>query len=223
MPTLLKSPYLFQLLALTGALFAILGSLIAGFAYRGKDGESYSILNHFISELGEVGVSRRAWAFNWGLILSGPFVLLACISLGMLIPGVWSKVGMAAGIVCSISLSLVGVYPMNNLTPHSRAATAYFRSGLGMVIFFTLAVALQPGSSQLLPPLYSLAGLPAILSFSFFLVYSGIVFRKAKAVDPPTDPPPAPPPRPRFWGLAFSEWTIFLTIVPFFFIIALGL
>jgi len=218
MLSIFHSPFLFQLFALTGALFAILGSLVSGFAYRGKDGERYSILNHFISELGDVGVSRSAWAFNWGLILSGPFVLLACISLGLMIPGVWSKIGMICGIVTAVCLSLVGIFPMNNLDPHRRVAMTYFRFGLSMVIFFTLALAVQPGT--VLPRLYSLAGLPAVLCFSSFLLYSSIVYRRQGVVGTSTVPPP---PRPRFWGLAFSEWTIFLTLVPFFFVIALGL
>ncbi len=218
MLTLLTSPLIFQLLALIAALSAIAGSLLAASVYRGKDGKPYSLLNHFISELGEVGVSRFAWAFNWGMILSGAFMLFACVSLGLILPGVWSKIGMGAGVITSVALVFVGVFPMNNITPHSRAAVTYFRFGLGMVVFFTLAVALQP--EPVLPRLFSLAGVPAILAFSTFLVYSNIVYRSEKASDPPANPPP---PRPRFWPLALSEWMIFLTIVPFFFVIALGL
>src|SRR3989304_4746513 len=68
---LLKNPIIFQILSLAGALSAILGSLTAAAAYRGRQGETYSLLNHFISELGEAGVSRLAWVFNLGLILCG--------------------------------------------------------------------------------------------------------------------------------------------------------
>ena len=58
--TLLKTPLTFQRLASAGVLFAVIGALIPALVYRGKQGQPYSPLNHFISELGEVGVSKRA-------------------------------------------------------------------------------------------------------------------------------------------------------------------
>jgi hypothetical membrane protein len=77
----LQNPTLFQILSFAGAASAILGALIAGLAYRGRQNERYSILNHFISELGEVGISRLAWVFNLGLILCGLCLLPASLSL----------------------------------------------------------------------------------------------------------------------------------------------
>lgn len=214
---LLKTPITFQLLSLAGALSAILGSIIAGLAYRGPKGEAYSLFNHFISELGETGVSRLAWIFNLGLILCGVCLIPAAISLGLLLPGVWSKLGMAAGIVTAVSIGLVGVFPMNRRTPHIRAAVTYFRFGLVMILLFTAAIALQP-EPPLLPRLLWLAGLPAILAFSFFLLYSRISY---KAKENPLSL--AEMERPRFWTLAFSEWLLFLTTVPWFLAIAFGL
>ncbi len=214
---LLTNPITFQILSLAGALSAILGSIIAGLAYRGKQGEAYSLLNHFISELGEVGVSRLAWVFNLGLMISGLCLIPASVSLGLLLPGVWSKLGMAAGIVTAVSIGLVGVFPMNKRTPHIRAAVTYFRIGLLMIGLFTAAIALQP-DPPVLPRLLWLAGVPAILAFSFFLVYSRIRYTV------PENPlAPDEFERPRFWGLAFAEWLLFLTTVPWYFAIALGL
>jgi hypothetical membrane protein len=216
--SLLKTPAFFQVFSVTGASSAILGALIAGLVYRGKRGERYSVLNHYISELGEQGISRLAWVFNLGLILCGLCLLPACISLGLLLPGALSKLGMAAGIVAAISVSLVGVYPMNNLTPHIRAAVTYFRLGLGMVLFFALAIALQSGDAPVLPRLFSLAGLPAVLAFAYFLIYSRISYAT------PQNPLTAlEGERPRVWVMAVAEWAIFLTTVPWFLAIAAGL
>ncbi len=51
-----EDPALFKTVGVTGVMFGILGVLIPSFAYRGrKGGERYSFLNHYISELGEVG------------------------------------------------------------------------------------------------------------------------------------------------------------------------
>ena len=132
-----------QFFGISGCLVTALGSLMAGLAYRGKQGQRYSPLNHFISELGEVGVSRWSWAFNLGLILSGVLLLPCIIGLGLHIPGIWSKLGMIAGCLAAVGLGLVGVFPMNNLKPHGRAATMYFRMGLLMIFLFTIAIALQ--------------------------------------------------------------------------------
>ena len=51
-----------------GSLTILVCSLIAASVYRGKEGERYSITRHFVSELGEAGVSRLAQVFNAGLI-----------------------------------------------------------------------------------------------------------------------------------------------------------
>ena len=215
----LKNPILFQWLSLAGAASAVLGSLIAGLAYRGRLGERYSPLNHFISELGEEGVSRRAWAFNWGLIVCGLCLLPACVSLGLLLPGVWSKLGLAAGVVTAVSIALVGVFPMNKLTPHIRAAVTYFRFGLVMVLFFTIAIAAQPETPPLLPRLIALVGLPAVASYAYFLLYSRVSYA---APENPLDTK-LQKARPRVWRMAAAEWAIFITTVPWFLAVAAGL
>jgi hypothetical membrane protein len=213
-----KNPILFQWLSLAGALSAVLGSLIASLAYRGRQGERYSPLNHFISELGEEGVSRRAWAFNLGMILCGLCLLPACVSLGLLLPGVLSKLGMLAGIVTAISIALVGVFPMNKLTPHIRAAVTYFRFGLVMVTLFTAAIAFQPQSPPAIPRLIALVGLPAIFAYAYFLLYSRVSYA---APENPLDTQEQKA-RPRFWRMAAAEWAIFLTTVPWFLAVAAG-
>jgi len=214
----LHNPILFQFLGMCGVLSASLGSLIAAIPYRGKAAERYSPLNHFISELGEIGVSQLAWVFNLGLVVCGLFLLPACLILGYLLQGVLAKLGMLAGILTAIGISAVGIYPMNNLTPHTRAAFIFFRGGLAMILLFSLAIAFQPPSSLILPRLYALAGLPAVLAFSFFLVYSRGIH------DTPQDPlAPLQGPRPRIGGMAMAEWSIFLPTVFWFLLIALGL
>lgn len=202
-----------------GASAAIIGSFVAGIGYRGKGNEPYSPLNHFISELGEVGVSQLAWVFNLGLILSGVSLIPASISLGLILPGLLSKLGMITGIICSIALAMVGIFPMDNIGPHGRAAMAYFRSGLLMMIFFNLAIALQQGNTDVIPNSYSLAGLPAILSFASFLVLMG-KSRKERANNPLSLEDLE---RPKIWALAVVEWLIFITILIWFVVIAIGL
>lgn len=215
---MMANPTLFVLLSLAGMLFATVGSLISALAYRGKNGERYSPLNHFISELGEVGVSKLALAFNLGLILSGLSLIPACFVLGSLIPGFLAKVGMITGLIAALSLALVGVFPMNNIKPHGIAAVTFFRFGLLMVSTFSIAIAVQPQGSLVLPRLYSLAGLPAILAFSSFL----ILMRQSTSDN--HDPlEPTLETRPKVCLMTVVEWAIFLTIILWFLLVAVGL
>ena len=209
----------FPYLTWAGSLIILTGTIISMIPYRDRNGERYSMLNHFISELGEEGVSRRAWAFNWGLIVCGLCLLPACVSLGLLLPGVWAKLGLAAGIVTAVSIALVGVFPMNKLTPHIRAAVTYFRFGLVMVLFFTIAIAAQPETPPLLPRLIALGGLPAVASYAYFLLYSRVSYA---APENPLDTK-LQKARPRVWRMAAAEWAIFVTTVPWFLAVAAGL
>ena len=215
----MQYPTTFITLSFAGSLFSVLGTFISALAYRGKNDENYSPLNHFISELGELGVSRLALVFNLGLILSGLCLIPACISLGVMIPGVLSKIGMLAGVVTALGLSLVGVFPMNNLEAHGKAALTFFRGGLLMVLAFSLAVALQPADSLILPRVYSLAGLPAVIAFGGFLIM--MQRSSGEAVEDPLQPMESE--RPKFWLMPAVEWTIFITIVLWFLLIAIGL
>lgn len=212
----IHNPLVFQVFSLIGVASVLICSLTAAVFYRGKQNEKYSPLNHFISELGEIGVSRLGAVFNLGLIICGLSLIPSSVILGILLPGVWAKMGLTAGIISGISLSLVGVFPMNNLTPHARAATAYFRSGLLMILFFTMAIASQSGQLRILPWWVSLVGVPAILAFGFFLVYIRITYK-------PRDEPLArlEMERPPFWGTAAAEWMIFLTTVPWILVVAI--
>lgn len=209
----------FIIFSIIGASASVVGSLIAGFAYRGKEGETYSPLSHFISELGEVGVSSMAVAFNIGLMVSGVSLIFGSISLGLVLPGTLAKIGMITGIICSIGLFFVGVFPMNQMKPHIIAAMTYFRGGLLMMVFFTLAIGLQPEGGAVLPEAYSLAGLPAIFSFAGFLVMTRKAMKKSNENPLSTENVK----RPRVWPMAILEWAIFITIVFWFLVIGLGL
>jgi hypothetical membrane protein len=153
------------------------------------------------------------------LILSGISLIPASISLGSMLPGLLAKIGMGLGIICSIALAMVGFFPMNKIKPHGYAAMTYFRSGLLMMLFFNLAIALQQRSAQVIPKTYSLAGLPAILSFASFLF---LIQRSTREKD---DNPLSTEDekRPKIWPIAIVEWSIFITIVIWFVVIAIGL
>ena len=203
-----------------GSLLIILCMSIAGLNYRGRKGEKYSIFNHFISELGEVGVSKAAAIFNSGLILGGlafvPFIIGLCLTIGNL----WAKIGMAVGIFATLSCALVGVFPMNRLKAHYFVAVSYFRAGLVMVLLVSTAVFVQPTGAVVFPKISNLAGLLA------FICYAGFLFLLRTPKNDETSPENALDPlkqveRSKYWRDTILEWAVFFSTILWFFILAL--
>jgi hypothetical membrane protein len=218
MKTLLTND-LFAWLGLIGSLVLLLAVGLPMPFYRGKHGQRYDPRNHFISELGEVGVSRLAVVFNAGLIIGGLLLLPFCIGLGRSLPGLWGTLAAIAGTLASLSAVLVGVFPMNNMAAHIPAATWFFRFGLITIACFTVAVAGQPEDQTLVPRLINLVGIPAILVYAAFLYLS------------PRDPqsnegelaPGEHRQRPRLWLVPMLEWAIFISTLIWFLASALNI
>jgi hypothetical membrane protein len=137
--------------AVLSSVVLIACSAHAGIIYRGKAGERYSPLNHFVSELGEFGTSRGALVFNAGLFASGVLLIPFFLGLGILLHSVLGWLGTAGGIGSAVACALVGVFPMNNLKPHTLVAVAFFRLGLVTMILYGLALLVQPAVSLILP------------------------------------------------------------------------
>lgn len=221
MQTLFSHPLAdYRFFGIIGSLILLLGIFSSGLLYRGKKGERYSIFNHFISELGELGVSRAAVVFNAGLVAAGILLIPFCIALGLLIPHWLARIGMAAGVWAALSCVGVGVFPMNHLKSHARVALSYFRSGLVMAFFFTLAILFQPADQRVLPLTATLFGVLTIAAYAAFLAFPW----KSRDEDVPTEDrlnPEQEKERPRFWLMPTLEWAIFFTNITWFLFIAL--
>jgi hypothetical protein len=188
-----------------GPRVVIVGSLVAVLPYEGKKGEPYSPLNHFISELGELGVSRNASVFNLCLIAGGLVLVGFMLGLGVYLA---TKLGYVAavGIWSGLSCSAVGMVPMNNLPVHMRVADSFFYSGLATTLLFTLAILTDRGGK--LSKWLALPGSLTVICFSAFLALphiSGIP--RATALDPSKFV------RPKVWVLPLLEWSVFASIV----------
>jgi len=210
----------FRYCGMGGCILLVLAVIWAALGYHGKRQETYSPFNHFISELGEVGVSRRAWAFNAGLIASGILLLPFMIGLGLTLDTVWGKLGILAGLWSAISIILVGVFSMDNITPHMRAAVSYFRGGLVTVFFFGVAILAQPAGRQAVPQYANILSLLAFAAYASFLILMGDhkVGGETGSILNPEDTPT----RPRFWLFAILEWAVFFSTILWFFCIALA-
>jgi hypothetical protein len=204
----------------TGSLVILFGCLITSLPYHGRAEEKYSVLNHFISELGEVGVSQLAGVFNAGMIIGGALFLPFIAGLGLTLHSWSGYIGMAAGLLAAISSIFVGIFSMDKLDPHRRAAMTFFRTGLVTILFFTVAVFLQPASARIIPLAVNIFGIIAIAAYSAFLT---IVSKKTnkKGEENYLLDPTEKKSRPRFWRTPFLEWMLFFATMAWFLCVSL--
>ncbi len=194
-------------------LFGLLACLIVTAAlilpipfYTGRAGERYSVLNHFVSELGEGGVSRAAGVFNGGMIGAGLLFIPFDIGMGLAVPNIWAKFGMVAGIITALSLILIGIFSMDKLKPHIFAAMTFFDGGLAAIILFTIAVWSQPAGAEVLPRGISWIGVVCILIYIAFLTLNprpsaDIMTADFLRLGPMKN-------RPKIWMMPISEWLV---------------
>ena len=209
------SSSLLHILGFSGTGLVVLAVLYPSLVYRGKSGERYSLLNHYISELGELGVSRAAWIFNSCLLLAGLVMLPYVIGLGIAFGSLLGWLGTAAGIIAVLGVAAVGVFPMNNMKAHTIAAVTFFRAGLVMVFFFGMAIFFQPAGKVLIPQSANLLSLLAFLSYGAFLALPLVgkkEQRPANNLDPQQEPE-----RPRIGALPALEWLVFFSTIVWLF------
>ena len=126
--------------------------------------------------------------------------------------------GSATGVVAVLGVAAVGIFPVNNLAAHVRAAMTYFRSGLIMVFFFALAILFQPASLHPIPQTANMLSVLAFLPYAAFLFLSGRRYdqNQAEALDPQMESV-----RPRISLLPILEWAVFFTTILWLFGMAL--
>lgn len=197
----------FPIWGLAGAAVASIAAILTALPYRGLRGEAYSPFNHFISELGELGVSRLAPLFNAGLIVTGILLAAFMWGLGANIGTAWGYLAAAVGVLASGACSLVGVFPMNHIEPHVVAAMSFFRFGMVAIALFSLAIVLD--RKRRLPRWLALAGLVTALTFAAFMYApsepSGSASAQALSAGLGG--------RPDFWLMAALEWAVFVAVV----------
>ena len=203
---------LFPALGIAGSVLVAGAVAAVALSYSGAHGERYSLLNHFISELGQVGVSRAAWLFNAALIVSGVLFVPYCIGLGMRVRGVWAYLRMAAGIGAGIFCAGVGVFPMNSLGPHIFTAMWFFRFGLLATLLFGVAILAAPRETAGVSRAAAIFSLLAVAAYGGFLALASV---PRAGGGNPLDPSSYAH-RPHFWLLAVLEWAVFFSTILWF-------
>ena len=204
-----------SLAGLSGSALILIGSLVTVMFYTGTHGERYSILNHYISELGQMGVSQLAPLFNICLIVGCLLMTVFMVTLGRYIGGKFGYIFSAVGLVAGVSGALVGVFPMNNMHIHVPVALTFFRTAMISSVMFSGYVLFTRNNK--FHRAVSIPGvLTAIASFAFVFI-SKSIHQAAKPLEVPATT------RPEVWLDPLLEWSVFITIILWVFTVSLYL
>lgn len=208
----------FKLSGYVTVFVTLLGVILPMVKYCGREGEKYSFLNHYISELGERGVSHWAWIFNLSVTIAGVGVILCSISIGLGLPGFLAKLGLLFGVVTGVGLMMVGIFPMDNIKPHATAAVTFFRGGLLMVSAFSLAILFPPQNQAIIPRLFGLVGLIPFAAFSTFLA---LLWNEPDHVDQTLSPQSVR--HQSVSKFTISEWVVFFSVILWVLVLSLAI
>jgi len=207
-------------IATTGGILSfwtiVLGSAVAWLAYHGARGEAYSPLNHWISELGQLGVSERASTFNLGLVAAGMEFVLFILGLAMVSPSRLRWVFGPIGAVAGLGGSFVGVYPMNNPDAHILAASTFFNLGWISVAIASFTFLRFPDPA--FPRRLVVVGAVTVVAFLAFLISLRVdefsrnrMASSGAIVD-----------RPEIWIGAILEWAVLAGIMVWTLLVSLS-
>jgi hypothetical membrane protein len=188
---------------IVGVAVFLAASVTTAIAYSGNAGEAYSPLNHWVSELGELGVSAFAPVFNAGDIIGGVCLLIFMIGLAVSRAG-WPRfVYGAAGALAGIGGALVGAFPMNNPAPHDLAALIFFDAGWIAVGLASLDFLLRPDAR--FPPWLAGVGVLTVVAFPALLASLTQLLDSAGLT--------ASSLRPAVWRAPLMEWLALIGIL----------
>lgn len=193
---------------LAGVSAIMVGILVSAIAYSGRKGEPCNPLNHFVSELGEIGVSDAALAFNSSLVVAGLCFTVFLVGVAVYLRSWFSFVFGGAGLVTGVSGLMVGLLPMNNLEPHIIAAMTFFNSGMVTMGLFSAHALLS--RQRRFPRSFSVAGILVTAVFALFLYLpspSEPTGDLAEATSGLLEN------RPGVWLVAMLEWLVVLSVV----------
>lgn len=202
---------------MVGTVILLNGLILPQFPFIGLQNESYSLLNHFVSELGFLGVSEWAVVFNVCLFIGGLMFLPFVIYVKDQIKGRLWKVGTFCGYIAAIGCALVGVFPMNNETiiGHGIAAMAFFMGSNVMMILFSISLLAEKDAK--LPKQFAIAGFIILVlnCLMFFQDFGAMALGFGELGSEGFDITQifTDLERPDFWLVALAEWLIVLGVL----------
>ena len=193
---------------LIGVSVIAFGSIAAAVAYVGSKGQSFSPLNHWVSELGETGVSELSTVFNLCLVLGGIEFVIFTIGLAATRGGLFAWLYGLVGVVASIGGIFVGVFPMNNLDAHGIAALTFFN--LGWIVVGLASIDFVRRPDERFPRWLAIIGALTVVFFVGFLAVLLPLIASGDGLG-------APEVRPDIWIVPILEWAVLIGILAWVF------
>ncbi len=200
-------------LGLASVAVILFGALIAAVRYRGYAGESYSPLNHFISELGEIAASRFAFAYNLGIVAGGLGLLVFLLAIARTMDGRLRLPFVALVLMAGIFGPLCGLFPMDYLSTHRLVSSLFFVSAWLVGGTFTLWLA-RSGNGRW-PRWLVIPGLVVVAVFAAFIA--------TYATYHPLDPNARILSRAGVWSVPLLEWASLLSLLAWLACLAVAL
>lgn len=188
---------------LVGCTVIIMCTFITAWMFE-EAGESYSLWNHFISELGHTKRSEYFWVFNSGLIFGGAFMIFFAIGIRLGFTGKFRDTLSALAFIAAISCSLVGIFPVDDFENHVMVALSFF--GMGLVTIVIVTALTLMGKTPDLPKASVIPGIITAVAFAGFLFSPSDLFR-SWVEDPDNFV------RPAIWHKPILEWVCFFSML----------
>lgn len=205
---------------LIGSIIIMIGLTIPQIFFTGINGEPYSLINHFVSELGWIYVSELALLFNLCLFIGGILIIPFMIYLKSIIKHNLMKLACFFGLLSAIGCCFVAIFPMDieSLFEHALFATIFFVGSATMMVLFSISIVRE--KEKKFPKYFALIGIiVAFLNISLVIIDSNdplfnmIEFNVQQYLISNI--------RPDFWLIALIEWFIVLSHLISLMIIAL--
>lgn len=188
--------------------------IIAAIPYVGQQGESYSIFNHFISELGNTKFSGQHSIYNNGIILSSLGFGLFTFGLARYADTKTSRMAARLGMVSSLLCVGVGFVPEGNRIPHLILALSFFSlMALSTAVF---SWSIWKEESNPFPKFAAIHGFATPVAFVLFMSMPKGLLAVKRSAGPLFE-------RPEIWWLPFLEWVIFITLTSWILVVSFNM
>lgn len=188
--------------------------IIAAIPYIGQQGESYSVFNHFISELGSTRFSVQHFIYNNGIILSSVGFGLFTMGLAHYANTKISRIAVRLGVVSSLLCVGVGLVPEDNRVPHLILALSFF--SLMALSTVTFSWSIWKEQANPFPKYTAIHGFTIPIAFVLFMSMPKELMAVKRSAGPLFN-------RPEIWWLPFLEWVIFITLTSWILVISFNM
>jgi len=189
---------------LIGTSLILVCTFYTALGFEETSGESYSIMNHFISELGHTEWSADHRVFNYGLIFGGLFLVIFSQGITLGFTGKLRNAISVTALIAAVSCCLVGFFPADDFEKHVAVALGFF--GMGLVTILIVTVLTFMGKTPALPKSSVVPGVITAISFTAFLLSPNDNF-----IEWVKDPENFV--RPEIWFKTIIEWLCFFSMI----------